>query len=80
MANPPFIPSFTGEPYQDISILISYLYDLQDYMVSGEPDLGWSTVGISEAKTLSSGATLLQTQNVLGTLINVLREKNILSS
>jgi hypothetical protein len=43
-------------------------------------DTGWSTSGVTTDKALTVGDTLAQTQDVLGTLINLLLTKNILGA
>lgn len=43
-------------------------------------DTGWSTTGTASNKALVSGATLVVTQDVLGTLITTLKAKGILSA
>lgn len=43
-------------------------------------DTGWSTTGLMPDKALASGDTLLQTQQVLATLIQTLIAKGLLSA
>lgn len=85
MPNPPFPPLFvdSGELELDLplnlAIVIGYLYDLSGYLADGEPDGGWSTSGVTERKTLTVGDTLAETQDTLGTLMELLAQKGILA-
>lgn len=62
----------------NVQKIISYLYDIEDYLNENVTDDAWGTVGTVTDKSLTSGDTLTATQNVLGTLITTLKEKGIL--
>jgi len=78
--NPPFPPFLTGDDRKDIELLYNHLTDLSSYLAEGEPDTGWSSSGFVVDKVLTAGDTLTQTQNVLSTLIDVLKAKGILDA
>lgn len=75
----PFPPQFTTDDKQNIQLIIVYLYDLHRYLINGDPDEGWSTTGVVSDKTLAVGDTLTNTQHFLGTLVQTLKDKNILT-
>lgn len=62
----------------NVQKIISYLYSLEDYLNENVTDDAWGAVGITTDKSLTSGDTLIATQNVLGTLITTLKEKGII--
>jgi hypothetical protein len=78
--NVPFVPQLTGQPLADIAVIHQYLYRLNQYLAEGEPDQGWSTVGIAELKTLTAAMSLAQLTSVVATLIHVLQDKGILNA
>jgi hypothetical protein len=80
MPSPPFVPMLTGDTARDIEALHAHLLDLNAWLAEGEPDSGWSTSGLSTDKVLASGDTLAATQNVLASLIEVLKVKGVLSA
>lgn len=72
-------PLLTGDLRRDVSNMYAYLTDLATYL-KYTPHEGWSTVGTSELKVMTSGDTLTHTQDVLGTLINTLIDRGDLSN
>lgn len=61
-------------------ITLAALFTIVSGVLSVVANSGWSTSGITTDKVLASGDTLLQTQNVLGTLIDTLKTQGILSA
>jgi hypothetical protein len=75
----PDIPLFTDDDIPgNLDKVIWYLYSLADYLNEVSTDPSWSVTGTVVDTTLTSGDTLAATQNVLGTLINSLKEKGVI--
>jgi hypothetical protein len=75
----PDIPIFTDDDVPgNLDKVIWYLYSLADYLNEVSTDPSWTVTGTAVDMTLVSGDTLVATQNVLGTLINSLKEKGVI--
>lgn len=77
----PLLPQFTSSRDQNWDLLVTWLGDLVDYLNKRDSlDMGWSVIGTATDRVLNSGDTLSATQDVLGTLINLLLTQGILRS
>ena len=72
------LPQRTGDIAQDIDIIYKYLLALQSAQALGMPS-GWSS-STGSRHTIATGATLAQTIDALGTLIQSLLTNNVLST
>ena len=75
--NIPLPPLRTGNIQQDVDRLYWWISQV---IIALQAESGWSTTGTVSRKGVVSGDTLVHTQDVLGTLVQTLEAKGLLTA
>ena len=78
MINLPHPPLFTGDSGIDIELLKTYINDLYSSLITNTAS-GYIVTGVTESRILTTGDTLTETQDFLGTLASDLITKGVIS-